>query len=76
VTGRPLGRVRLVQATVASYDGQTRDGTVVTDDGVLYPFRSTALAGSGLRFLRPGQRVRAELENGEITEIQILTLAS
>jgi 2-phospho-L-lactate/phosphoenolpyruvate guanylyltransferase len=71
----PLDRLRHVQATVASYDGRTRNGTVVTDDGVRYPFSSTALADSRLRLLRPGQRVRAVLEDGEITEIQIVTLA-
>jgi 2-phospho-L-lactate guanylyltransferase len=46
-----------VQATVHRYDPHTSSGTVLTDHGVLVPFGPEALAGSGLRHLRSGQRL-------------------
>jgi 2-phospho-L-lactate guanylyltransferase len=49
--------VRPVQATVYSFDPATGTGAVLTDDGVRLPMSATALSGSGLRLLRPGQRV-------------------
>ena len=54
--GRPDSLER-VQATVHRYDPHTGSGTVLTDDGVLVPFGPEALAGSGLRHLRSGQRL-------------------
>ena len=47
-----------MQATVRGYDPGTRSGTVFTDDGTVLGFGAAALRGSGLRLLRPGQRVR------------------
>lgn len=68
-----------MQATVSSFDPATRAGAVLLDDGVEIPFGSEALAGSGLRFLRPGQRVRLETSGGDgdiaIDRMQIVTLA-
>lgn len=49
-----------VQATVAAFDAETRSGRVVLDDGTTVRFTATALEGSGLLRLRPGQRVRLE----------------
>ncbi len=49
--------VRPVQATVHSFDPATGTGAVLTDDGVRLPMPAQALVGSGLRLLRPGQRV-------------------
>jgi 2-phospho-L-lactate guanylyltransferase len=46
-----------MQATVLRYDAATRTGEVVTDDGVRLSMTPDALDGSGLRHLRPGQRV-------------------
>ena len=46
-----------VQATVLSWDSVAGDGEVVTDAGVRLPMAPDALQGSGLRHLRPGQRV-------------------
>lgn len=46
-----------VQATMLTYDRETRSGTCVLDDGVELTVRPGALDGSGLRHLRPGQRV-------------------
>ncbi len=50
-------------------------GTVVRDDGSALPFSAKAFSSSGLRFLRPGQRVRLRLsESGDIEAITIVTL--
>lgn len=68
-----------MQATVATYDPSTSAGSVLLDDGVELPFGPEALEGSGLRLLRPGQRVRLETAgDGAVTEIlrlQVITLA-
>lgn len=68
-----------MQATVATYDPDTRAGTVLLDDGVVLPFGAEALAGTRLRLLRPGQRVRLETSapgaQPAITGLQILTLS-
>lgn len=78
-----------MQATVSSYDATTRSGHVLLDDGVELSFAADALAGTGLRLLRPGQRVTVEVD-GEVDvdgdadgdvgapavrRLQILTLA-
>lgn len=71
-------RVRLVQATVSRFDGATGDGAVLLDDGRELTFTGDALAGTGLRLLRPGQRVRVELagsgDRPPVQHLQILTL--
>lgn len=68
-----------MQATVSSFDPATRAGAVLLDDGVEVPFGADALVGSGLRLLRPGQRVRLETSGSdgtlEVTRMQIVTLA-
>lgn len=65
-----------MQATVSRFDDETYDGDVLLDDGLELPFKAAALAGSGLRMLRPGQRVRIERDGaGAVTSLQILTLA-
>ncbi|HUP98920.1 MAG TPA: hypothetical protein VM093_00505 [Aeromicrobium sp.] len=48
-----------MQATVASYDHESRSGTVVTDQGQTRAFAGEALA-EHIRHLRPGQRVHVE----------------
>jgi 2-phospho-L-lactate guanylyltransferase len=67
-----------VQATVARFDPEQRSGAVLLDDGRQMPFEADALDGTGLRLLRPGQRVRLDVrtENGaaRIERLQILTL--
>ncbi len=50
-----------VQVSVLSYDPATRSGWVVTDDGVRLELPASALTGSDLRLLRPGQRLSALL---------------
>lgn len=68
-----------MQATVSSFDPATRAGAVLLDDGVEVSFGAEALVGSGLRLLRPGQRVRLETSGSDetlaVTRMQIVTLA-
>jgi hypothetical protein len=67
-----------MQATVSSFDPGTFSGSVLLDDGVELPFAADALDGSGLRLLRPGQRVRLETSGEgsalEVHRLQIVTL--
>jgi 2-phospho-L-lactate guanylyltransferase len=67
-----------MQATVSSFDSETCTGAVLLDDGVEVHFPAEALAGSGLRLLRPGQRVRLETTGENVSlrveQLQIITL--
>jgi len=67
-----------MQATVSSFDAPTASGTVLLDDGVEIPFEAKALLGSGLRLLRPGQRVRLQTSRPPelltVDRLQIITL--
>ncbi|MDI3406126.1 MULTISPECIES: hypothetical protein [Streptomyces] len=51
-----------MQATAYTYDPETRSGSVLLDDGTPVPFDGAAFDAGGLRLLRPGQRVRIELD--------------
>lgn len=67
-----------MQGTVSRYDPDTAAGAVLLDDGRELTFDADALRGTGLRLLRPGQRVRLET-SGErsglhVTRVQIVTL--
>ena len=50
-----------MQATVRFFDASSRSGTVLLDDGLEVPFDGGALAGTEIRLLRLGQRVRVRL---------------
>lgn len=73
-----------MQATVWEFDTTTRSGRVLLDTGVALPFDGSALADSGLRLLRVGQRVKVETGPGDgtgpgphpgsVRRLQILTL--
>lgn len=71
-----------MQGTVATFDPETRSGSVLLDDGLELDFAAPALAGTGLRLLRPGQRVRLKTRGpaaagsgpGDIVRLQIATL--
>jgi hypothetical protein len=67
-----------MQATVSAFDSAARTGRVLLDDGLEMPFDAPALDGSGLRLLRPGQRVTIETAGtgpaATIVRLQILTL--
>lgn len=54
------GSVVLVQATIATFDPETRSGSLLLDDGTALPFGADAFRRSGLRLLRLGQRVTVE----------------
>jgi cold shock CspA family protein len=53
-----------MQATVRSFDPASGSGSVFLDDGTVVGFGPAAFAGSGLRLLRPGQRVTIRCDPG------------
>jgi hypothetical protein len=59
-----------MQATVASYDEESRSGTVVTDVGVTLAFEAPALA-EHIRHLRPGQRVFLDRSDDRIEGLRL-----
>lgn len=67
-----------MQATVSAFDAADQSGRVLLDDGLELAFEASALVGSGLRLLRPGQRVRIETTGtaaaARVVQLQILTL--
>ena len=67
-----------MQATVFRYDPGSRGGSVLLDDGVELPFDGACLRDTGLRLVRPGQRVRLEVTGAgaalRVVRLQILTL--
>jgi 2-phospho-L-lactate/phosphoenolpyruvate guanylyltransferase len=64
-----------VQGTVATFDPETRSGTVLLDDGSPVTFSGQAFAASGLRLLRLGQRVRLDYdESGVVVRLTLPTL--
>ena len=63
-----------MQATVATYEPETRTGTVLCDDGTPLSFGADAFAAGGLRLLRLGQRVNLAIgDDGGITAITLAT---
>ncbi|MGW0611772.1 hypothetical protein [Streptomyces sp. NPDC002788] len=67
-----------MQATAYTYDPDSRSGQVLLDDGTPVPFDAAAFDAGGLRLLRPGQRVRIEVEGPKddfrITLVTLQTL--
>jgi len=68
-----------MQATVFRYDSVSRGGAVLLDDGTELSFAPDAIDRSGLRLLRPGQRVRVDVADVDgrrrVVGVQIFTLA-
>jgi 2-phospho-L-lactate guanylyltransferase len=63
-----------MQGTVATYDPDTRSGTLLLDDGTEIAYPPEAFAASGLRLLRLGQRVRIDRdESGQVTRLTLPT---
>ena len=63
-----------MQATVRSFDPVAGSGSVFLDDGTVVVFGSAAFARSGLRLLRPGQRVAIRCDpGGAITGLTLAT---
>ena len=64
-----------MQATVRSFDPATRSGSVFLDDGTVAGFGRAAFAASGLRLLRPGQRIAIGCDpGGAIVSLTLATL--
>ena len=64
--------MRAMQGTVATFDPDTRSGTLLTDNGTELAFGAAAFDRSGLRHLRPGQRVVVEPEpDGAVHKVGI-----
>jgi cold shock CspA family protein len=49
------------QGTIKTYDVQSRDGVLLTDDEKEILIDATSVEGSGIRYLRIGQRVKFEV---------------
>jgi hypothetical protein len=74
-------RVTAVQATVHTFNPVSGDGSVITDDGEVFPFDAASWQQSPARFFRVGQRVRIHLEDADVdgasgSTISSLTLAT
>ncbi|MEJ2579067.1 MAG: hypothetical protein P8Z68_08215 [Kineosporiaceae bacterium] len=66
-----------MQATVQQFDPGTGSGTVVGDDGLVIPFSRDAFATSGLRGVRPGQRLGVTVSGqGASAEVTTMWLES
>jgi len=66
------GSVQGMQGTIATFDAQTRAGTLLLDDGTELVFDADAFQRSGLRLLRLGQRVDVETEaTGLVSRVAI-----
>jgi cold shock CspA family protein len=66
-----------MQATVRGFDPATGSGSVFLDDGTVLGFGPAAFAGSGLRLLRPGQRVAIACDpDGAIVALTLATFVS
>jgi cold shock CspA family protein len=62
-----------MQGTVCRFDVSSGDGAALLDDGTRVSFGRSAVAAE-LRFLRVGQRVRLETEDGALVRVQLVTL--
>ncbi|MBN1173227.1 MAG: cold-shock protein [Micromonosporaceae bacterium] len=66
--------MRALQGTVATFDPATHAGTVLLDNGAQVNFSDASFSASGLRLLRPGQRVRLERnDQGSIERVTLIT---
>ncbi|GIM95196.1 cold-shock protein [Paractinoplanes toevensis] len=61
-----------MQGTIATFDPDTRSGTLLLDNGTELAFDSIAFDRSGLRLLRLGQRVDIDTESaGTVRRVTI-----
>jgi len=61
-----------MQASVHRYEVESGSGSVLLDDGREIPFDGKVIDASGLRLLRPGQRVSIEMSDAELTRLWIV----
>ncbi len=62
-----------MQATVRTFDPDTRGGSLFLDDGTEVPFDAAAFDAGPLRLLRAGQRVNIRLTGGRVTAVTLST---
>lgn len=60
----------MTAATIRTWDPES-GGTAFLDDGTVVEVAPAALEGSAFRFVRPGQRVRAELVEGLVVRVDL-----
>lgn len=65
-----------MQASVHRYDDESGSGSVLLDDGREIPFEGNVLDASGLRLLRPGQRVSIEMSATALTRLWIVGIGA
>ena len=66
-----------MQATVHTFDLDTASGSVLMDNGRELRFGQTAFVASGLRHLRPGQRVSVEIgSDGGVSRLWIVGIGA
>lgn len=63
-----------MQATVATFVPEAGSGTLLRDDGVELWFGADAFAVSGLRLLRPGQRLAVKVVDGVVVALGLPTI--
>lgn len=63
-----------MQATVATFERASGEGTLLLDDGVRLSFNGDVFAASGLRHLRPGQRLNIDLATDSTTVTRLAIL--
>lgn len=61
-----------MQASVHKYNDETGSGSVLLDDGREIPFNGEVFGASGLRHLRPGQRVSIEMSSTALTRLWVV----
>jgi len=61
-----------MQASVHRYEEDNGSGSVLLDDGREIPFDCAVMDASGLRLLRPGQRVSIEMSAKALTRLWIV----
>jgi cold shock CspA family protein len=61
-----------MQASVHRYEDDNGSGSVLLDDGREIPFDGKVMDASGLRLLRPGQRVSIEMSETALTRLWIV----
>ena len=61
-----------MQASVHRYHDENGSGSVLLDDGREIPSDVSVMDASGLRLLRPGQRVSIEMSDTALTRLWIV----
>jgi cold shock CspA family protein len=64
-----------MQGTVSRFDPRTRAGALLLDNGRPVEFGADAFDASGLRLLRPGQRVHVDHDrSGRVVRVALPTM--